>query len=487
MALKMLAFLGVVAVLLAAGSCSAEVHNFQTFAACNDLGTTFVSSYKLLTFDASVLMDAHADTFTDHYNYVADGTSNGVDPTKGETQLLLNIEIAKDGIVPPSGILKAHVHSQRCEISQGGPHLMNDMKGLDSGTNILEVLLLFDGGTFKSTGSVQQEWLADYDQAASVVLHDPNGVRIACCNMVPTVPLLPDTWSATIEANFQQPAANISYTMIRKEWYDKASQNMRIDEHSAYSKQTRLVNVKYDHMLLLHRNETFVDGICEDHSLSSDMRQFLTRNGNHTLMSTADMFGFKGDSPDVYHGVTGPSEWVRGIPCEKWTRNVSVPGFSRGSGGAPTGGVNYTFEFYFPVSSWMVRRETYHRLLSRVVLRSDSGFRGIPVLHYYDFVDMVPLIPDMNVFNPCDLYYGSKPMAGNCTCGLPGAPAAPPSYAVVVEEDDKKAMMYVAIAAVVCLVVGALSGLGGTYVYFTRCGGVERNQMKHTEMTSNAF
>ena len=26
----------------------------------------------------------------------------------------------------------------------------------------------------------------------------------------------------------------------------------------------------------------------------------------------------------------------------------------------------YVFEYYFPVSSWMIRRESYHRMLSRV-------------------------------------------------------------------------------------------------------------------------
>ena len=60
------------------------------------------------------------------------------------------------------------------------------------------------------------------------------------------------------------------------------------------------------------------------------MVRFLTRGGNHTLMSTADMFGVKGDTPDVYHGVTGAGEYVRGIPCEKWTRNVTMPAFGQG-------------------------------------------------------------------------------------------------------------------------------------------------------------
>ena len=85
MASKMLpptpTFLGlVVGVVLLAASCHAEVHSFSTFASCTDPGTPFVADYKLLSFSADLLMDAHKDTFTDHYNYVAAGTSRGVDP-----------------------------------------------------------------------------------------------------------------------------------------------------------------------------------------------------------------------------------------------------------------------------------------------------------------------------------------------------------------------------------------------------------------------
>ena len=36
----------------------------------------------------------------------------------------------------------------------------------------------------------------------------------------------------------------------------------------------------------------------------------------------------------------------------------------------------------------MVRQESYHRMLARVVVKSDHGFRGDRVLHYYDFIDV---------------------------------------------------------------------------------------------------
>lgn len=238
------------------------------------------------------------------------------------------------------------------------------------------------------------------------------------------------------------------------------------------------MNLDYDKIILVHRNETFPDGHCEDHELSSRTARFITRGGNHTLMSTADMFGFAGDSPDVYHGITGAGEYVRGIPCEKWSRNVTMPAFGRS--GVPR---SYTFEFYFPVSSWMIRRESYHRILSRVVIKSDMGFSGHPVLHYYDFVDMIPSVDDMSVFNPCQVYNtGNKPLAGNCTCGLPGAPVQAP-WAKAGGDDEAKEQGELAVVAVMGLVFGALASFGGTFVYFTRCGGVERQQMKHHQFS----
>lgn len=383
--------------------------------------------------------------------------------------------------------VKAHVHSQRCDVNKGGPHYMKDPSGPDSGTNIFEVSLPFAAGARRqSSGSVIRPYLADYDKGASVVLHDANGERFACCNLVPNLPTLPDSWSATIEANIVhdkskdlKSSANVSYSMLRKEWYHKPSNNLRIDEHSSYSRQTRLVNSVLDKMIVMHKNDTFKDGICEDHSLNGRMARFITRNGNHTLMSTAEMFAFKGNTPDVYHGVTGAGEYVRGIPCEKWTRNVTMPPFGRDGTTH-----SYTFEYYFPVSSWMIRRESYHRMLARVVVKSDKGFSGHPILHYYDFVDMIPDVGSMEVFNPCEVYSAAKALAGNCTCGLPGAPAPAP-WAAGGGGGKSSAQMAgeMAAVAIVCLILGALASYGATYVWFVKCGGIERHQMKHQQFT----
>ena len=136
-------------------------------------------------------------------------------------------------------------------------------------------------------------------------------------------------------------------------------QQLAIDEHSAYSRQTRMMNTVEERLITMHRNDTFPDGACSDHPLQSRMSRFLTcRDGLHTK-STGN--ALQGDAPDEYHGITASHEYVRGVACEKWTRNVT------------RGTKKYVYEFYFPVSSWMIRYESYHRMLWRVVVKSDEA------------------------------------------------------------------------------------------------------------------
>ena len=339
---------------------------------------------------------------------------------------------------------------------------MQNQNGLDGGENIFEVV--FDakrsGDEIMGTGNATREFLADYDRAASVVVHIADGTRILCCNLAPALPKLPDTWSATIEANINNfdAGSNLSYTILRKEWYHAETNNLRIDEHSAYSRQTRMMNTVEERLITMHRNDTFPDGSCSDHPLQSRMSRFLTRGGtDHTIKSTAEMFSFEGDAPDEYHGITASHEYVRGVACEKWTRNVT------------RGTKKYVYEFYFPVSSWMIRYESYHRMLWRVVVKSDEGFRGQPVLHFYDFIDMVPFIEDMEVFNPCNVYNTGKPLAGNCSCGRIGAPAPPPaSWGGGGSGEEGMNAGEVAGLSIFFLIFGSSVSFIGTYVYFTQ-------------------
>ncbi len=305
---------------------------FYPFAKCSSWENPY-SQYSgyVKSFNAELLMDAKIDSeFGDHYNYVAEGTGRTVRWTEGRSKLSFSFRF---GLISTQTIntdqsWKAHIHASRCDVSSGGTHYLQNQNGLDGGENIFEVV--FDakrsGDEIMGTGNVTREFLADYDRAASVVVHIADGTRILCCNLAPALPKLPDTWSATIEANINNfdAGSNLSYTILRKEWYHAETNNLRIDEHSAYSRQTRMMNTVEERLITMHRNDTFPDGSCSDHPLQSRMSRFLTRGGtDHTIKSTAEMFSFEGDAPDEYHGITASHEYVRGVACEKWTRNVT--------------------------------------------------------------------------------------------------------------------------------------------------------------------
>lgn len=446
----------------------AQADSFSPFARCSSWENPYsggVYSGDVKSFDAELLMDAKIDSeFGDHYNYVAEGTGRTVRWTDGRSMLNFTFRfgLSAGQTVDTGESWKAHIHASRCDVSSGGTHYLQNTNGLDLGDNIFEVV--FDakqyGDDILGSGNVTREYLADYDRAASVVVQIPGGTRALCCNLAPALPKLPDTWSATIEANINNfdAGSNLSYTMLRKEWYHAETNSLRIDEHSAYSRQTRLMNTAEERLVTMHRNDTFPDGICRDHPLQSRMSSFLTRGSSHTIKSTAEMFSFEGDAPDEYHGITASHEYVRGVPCEKWTRNVTM------------GTKKYTYEFFFPVSSWMIRRESYHRMLWRVVVKSDNGFRGQPVLHFYDFVDMVPYVEDMEVFNPCNVYNTGKPFAGNCTCGRIGSPAPAPASWGGGGGSGEEGMKAGEVAglSIFFLVFGSAVSFIGTYVYFTQ-------------------
>ena len=49
------------------------------------------------------------------------------------------------------------------------------------------------------------------------------------------------------------------------------------------------------------------------------------------------------------------------------------------------------------------------------------------------------------------------------------------------DETTEKEKGELAAVALVCLIFGALASFAGTFVYFTKCGGIERQQMKHQQ------
>ena len=118
--------------------------------------------------------------------------------------------------------LVAHIHSYPCIASPpGGPHYLQDPTQADdapAGQNTFS-LNLTAGPAGALSASAWRPYVVDYDRAMSVVVHDPASLaRLACVDLTPILPLLPNVWSATIEANI----ADKSYTSVRKEYFHQA-------------------------------------------------------------------------------------------------------------------------------------------------------------------------------------------------------------------------------------------------------------------------
>jgi hypothetical protein len=100
-------------------------------------------------------------------------------------------------------------------------------------------------------------------------------------------------------------------------------------------------------------------------------------------------------------------------------------------------------------------------MITRIVVRSDSGMRGLPVLHYYDFIDFKPEVDDLSIFNPCEVYNTGAPLSGNCTCGSPGIVAPTPSAWASGEGGDVDALRAQLSSMTAVVVVLALVLIGG--------------------------
>lgn len=150
------------------------------------------SSYTVYG-NASLEVDVLVSGFAQSY------LNNGTGAATGSTRFNVSLTVASTvGAAVPA--LVAHVHASRCTaVPPGGSHYLYNASGLDDamvdtgsltpayGTNTLSVVL----SATRSARSTVQPWLVDYDRALSVVLHDTAG-RIACANLVPTLPNLPD-------------------------------------------------------------------------------------------------------------------------------------------------------------------------------------------------------------------------------------------------------------------------------------------------------
>jgi hypothetical protein len=112
------------------------------------------------------------------------------------------------------------------------------------------------------------------------------------------------------------------------------------------------------------------------------------------LQSTADFLQFDPTQAITFDGVGVTN--VRGIVTERWSRN-----FSFAFGPDTSAGIA---SYYFPVSSWSNRGESFHRLIKRVEVNGThtaANGSAWAFFHTYEFVNLVPAITNADVFNPC--------------------------------------------------------------------------------------
>ena len=391
---------------------------------------------------------------------------NGSAPALGNTRFNISVTVTstRSPTLPP---LVAHVHASRCSaVPPGGGHYLYNASLPDDamaatwstvptyGSNTLSALLAFRNATFGATSSLQP-WLANFDAALSVVIHDPAG-RIACINLVPTLPNLPAEYSVTMEANFGFGKA---YTMVLKEFASTAMGKRAIVMHTNTTSQAQVQDLSGNMSYTLVQNETFPNGLCTATPCIGTPLQPCS--GSLSGLSTYYSLG--SGAPIGFDGMNVQN--VRGITCERWSRPFTMA-LGRGP---PT---NATAYFYFPTATWSNRGESYHRLLKRIQVNGTSARSG-NFTHSYEFIDMVrpfcrrvrggsdapaassvvsaphsfspgrlllplqvPAVQNLDVFNPCLLlHHGpqgvslSKPVTG-CGCEkfvMPAAGPAPPA------------------------------------------------------------
>mmetsp|Transcript_46590 Transcript_46590/g.149626 ORF Transcript_46590/g.149626 Transcript_46590/m.149626 type:complete len:388 (+) Transcript_46590:1322-2485(+) len=291
----------------------------------------------------------------------------------------LDIQVNLTGAGASWSYAVAHVHADPCEGTFGGPHYVHNQcleetcpSPEETPENIITVdVALSDGeggAGAAGVGTAERPWVADFDAARSVVLHNPEtGAKFACCDLVPPFPELPADWTATIEAAI----TNKGYTYTRREVYSTTLNRARIEEHSHGGVDVQIHHPSTNTVYSLTKNASFPKGVCSEHPFSR-RESFELRPNTTVLKSTASMLNFN-KSESVF--VPGAFN-VRGTMCEKWVHNFSFPS---SDGGTTT----YSTSYYFPVTHWQVSRESYHRLLKRVHLTGIHG-DGRKIEHFYE-------------------------------------------------------------------------------------------------------
>ena len=380
--------------------------------------------------NATFEMDSDGDFMTRHYDFDSKMTY-----VAGKTRVTVNLESSRAGSLPAAKY--SSVFDEKCGAPSvsGAPY---SSEGVALGALRADFQDNADG-TAKSSVTIDK--LVDYDKAASMRLFDDAGRPLACCDLVPPRPDLPDDWSATIEANIN----NRGYSISRREHHSARHNAVRIETVRNWDRTVVITHVGNDTKYVIHVNDTFPDGHCVMDSLDGRAKTRI-EGSDHHMRSTASMFHWvssDGGAADEY--VPGRHD-VRGIDCEKWQRSFSIPA----SGKAPTNPASasaqppssrdpYLLEFYFPFTHWRNDKSDHHRMLKRITLTKNSTDTQKRVYHVYDFVAFTPYLDAVDgaaLFDHCRSFPGMDtcgcvPQALACSSGGSGYSAGAVAGAAV--------------------------------------------------------
>lgn len=431
-----------------------------------------IDTYSV-TGSVALSTDVGQDSYLQHYD--VNQTSNQT-TVIGNSKLEMSVNITYRNATLPSNVrLVAHLRAAVCSATPPGGSIY--LQKLNQSDDSLPYASKFrrPNGTAVNTisliwpnfASSTVPWLVDYDRALSVVLVEANetdgyspssaGGRFACCNLIPNLPTLPETYSATVEANFGLSKA---YTLVHTEYRSKARNAVTIVSHTHLQRQVQIHDYTANVTVTLIENNTYPHGFCTKGPI--EVRGLgLVANGS--LPSIASYLQFGDAFPVTFDGVNKMG--VRGIDCESWSR----PNFKMGP-------ITGNLKYYFPVTEWKNAHESYHRLLKRIEL---NGFNPLGhdhspdphnFSHTYDFINMAPAVSNEDVFNPCLVLQmgplGSPRALGSVTgCGCDTSTTA-------ASVDTSSMYTYsdmVALGVILPLLTLALGIVMGLYL-LPRCG-----------------
>jgi len=208
-------------------------------------------------------------------------------------------------------------------------------------------------------GGADAPFLVDYDEAVSVVAYD-GSTPIACCQLAPPAPVLPDEWGATVEANIVEKG----YTLALRQVYSAPLARVRTEVHAGGADRVVFQDLAAGTVTLVDApNATHPAGACLVRPAAPGEGGVLGLTGgggrDGALLSTAAALRF--DPGEVVHAPLARA-LARGVPAETWTRAIN-----------DGGNASYTASYLFPVNAWIAGGARWGRGQGGSALASDAA------------------------------------------------------------------------------------------------------------------